>query len=211
MENIACRRWGGIALAMLLLLPVASHGQDGVVEQIEAGLDLYQQEDYGGAITELQFAIEDIRELVASRIAETFPEPPAGWSAEEVQGGGSGAAAAMFGGAGGTALTRRYSEDAGDGRLEASMMVDNPMVQAMSAMFNNPAMISAQPNMDRVRIGSERGILEWEPDRGQAELSLLLDGRILLQVQGENLESEDAALALMEAWDLDAVRAQTAR
>lgn len=207
--SIAKRQWTCFALGMLLL-PGGALAQDEVTEQIELGLELYQQEDYGSAITELEFAIEDIRQRVASRIAATFPEPPAGWSADEVQGGGSGAAAAMFGG-GGTALKRRYDQDDGAAQLDATMMVDNPMVQAMGAMFNNPAMIAAQPNLDRVRIGSERGIIEWQPDRGQAEVSLLLDGRILLQVQGKQLESEDAAITLLEAWDIAAVREQTAR
>ncbi len=67
---------------------------DEVTEQIELGLELYQEQEYGAAITELEFAISDIRELMAGRIGETFPEPPEGWSAAEVASSGGGGAAA---------------------------------------------------------------------------------------------------------------------
>ena len=168
------------------------------------------EQEYGAAITELEFAISDIRELMAGRIGETFPAPPEGWSAAEVASSGGGGAAAMFGG-GGSMLEREYQQEGGEGRLTAKLMIDNPMIQAMSAMFNNPALIAAQPNMERIRIGRDSALLKWDPERGNAEVSFLMDGRILVQVDGQRLESSDPAVALLKAWDLDAVREQAAR
>ncbi|WP_299310341.1 hypothetical protein [uncultured Halomonas sp.] len=197
--------------ALLLSMGALSAQADDVTEQIELGLELYQEQEYGAAITELEFAINDIRKLMSGRIADTFPEPPEGWSAGEVaSSGGGGGAAAMFG-AGGTTLEREYRQDEGSGRLKAQLMIDNPMIQAMSALFNNPAMVAAQPNMERIRIGRESALLKWEPERGNAEVSFLMDGRILMQVNGQGLETSDPAVALLRAWDLDAVRAQAAR
>ncbi|MBF8221091.1 hypothetical protein [Halomonas sp. 328] len=204
------RRLGIAALGTALLLPLTVLAQDEVVEQIEQGLELYQAEDYGGAITELEFAINDIRQLMSGRIATTFPEAPAGWSADEVESAGGGGAAAMLG-SGGTMLERKYRQDDGNGQLEATMMIDNPMVQGMAAMFNNPALVAAQPNTERVRMGRESAIVKWESNRSRAEVTLLLDGRILMQVKGQNLESQEAAVELMRGWDLDAVRQQAAR
>lgn len=204
------RRLRIAAVGSALLLPMTALAQDEVVEQIELGLELYQDEDYGGAITELEFAINDIRKLMSGRIAATFPEAPDGWTADEVASAGGGGAAAMLGG-GGTMLERKYLQDDGSGQLEASMMIDNPMVQAMAAMFNNPALVAAQPNTERVRMGRESAIVKWEPNRSQAEVTLLLDGRILMQVKGQNLESQEVAVELMRGWDLAAVREQAAR
>ncbi|MBD3894795.1 hypothetical protein IEI94_02875 [Halomonas sp. ML-15] len=206
------KRTLGIALlGSVLTLPVtASALADDVVEQIELGLELYQEEDYGGAIAELEFAINDIRSLVSGRIAETFPEPPAGWSAEEAHSAGNGGAAALLGG-GGAMLERQYREDDGNGQMEATLMVDNPMVQGMAAMFNNPALIAAQPELERERMGRETAIVKWEPDRSRVEVSMLLDSRILMQITGQNVDSEDVAVTLMRDWDIDAVREQAAR
>ncbi|WP_234252729.1 hypothetical protein [Billgrantia aerodenitrificans] len=200
---------GTALLGLALALPVTASAQaDEVVEQIELGLELYQEGEYGAALTELEFAINDIRKLMSGRLANTFPEAPAGWSVEEVESGGGGAAALMGGGA---MLQRNYREEGGDGRLEASMMVDNPMVQGMAALFNNPAMIASQPNMERVRMGRESAIVKWEAERGRVEATMLLDGRILLQVEGQGLDSPDLAVELLRDWDLAEVREQATR
>lgn len=203
-------RLGVAALGAALLWPMAVQAQDEVIEQIELGLELYQEEEYGAAITELEFAINDIRKLMSGRIGATFPDAPDGWTAGEVESAGGGAAA-MLGGAGGTMLQRQYREQDGNAQLEASLMIDNPMVQGMAAMFSNPALIAAQPNMERVRLGRESAIVKWEPDRSRVEATLLLDGRILMQVKGQNLASQDVAVELLSAWDLAAVREQAAR
>lgn len=205
-------QWGGVVLGSLLLLPIAAQAQDEVIEQIELGLELYQEQEYGAAITELEYAINDIRQLMSGRIGETFPDPPAGWSAGEVaSSGGGGGAAALFGGGGGSSLEREYRQEDGNGRMQAQLMIDNPMIQAMSVMFNNPAMVAAQPNMERVRIGRDSALVKWEPERGSAEVSFLMDGRILMQVNGQGLESQEPAVELLRAWDLAAVREQAAR
>ncbi len=210
MKNSMTWMMSGVFVASLGISAVALGQSDEVTEQIELGLELYQEQEYGAAITELEFAISDIRELMSGRIGETFPEPPEGWSAAEVASSGGGGAAAMFGG-GGSMLEREYQQEGGEGRLTAKLMIDNPMIQAMSAMFNNPALIAAQPNMERIRIGRDSALLKWDPERGNAEVSFLMDGRILVQVDGQRLESSDPAVALLKAWDLDALREQAAR
>lgn len=185
---------------------------DPVTEQINQGLELYQSNDYGAAITELEFAINDIRKLMSERIADTFPEPPAGWSAQTAESSSDAAgAAALFGGSMGTMLERAYTQDSGDGTLTATLTIDNPMVQGMAALLNNPMLMAAQPNTERLRIGRETGMLKWEPDANRAEATLMLDGRIMMQVGGENLESPDVAADLLKAWDIDAVREYSAR
>ena len=210
MNNSMTWMMKGVFVASLGISAVALGQSDEVAEQIELGLELYQEQEYGAAITELEFAIGDMRKLMAGRIGETFPEPPEGWSAAEVASSGGGGAAAMFGG-GGSMLEREYQQEGGEGRLTAKLMIDNPMIQAMSAMFNNPALIAAQPNMERIRIGRDSALLKWDPERGSAEVSFLMDGRILVQVDGQRLESSDPAVALLKAWDLDALREQAAR
>lgn len=207
--TLSSHRLKAAVLASLITLPIAqSVLADEIVEQIELGLELYQEEDYGGAITELEFALNDIRKLLSDRIAETFPEPPEGWSAGDAESSGGGAAI-MMGGT--TMLERQYRENDGSGQLKASMMIDNPMVQGMAAMFNNPALLAAQPNIERVRMGRESAIVKWEANRSRAEVTMLLDSRILIQVQGQNLESQDVAVELIRSWDIGAVREQAAR
>jgi len=201
-----------IACSVLALAVSTPIFADQVEEQVQQGLELYRTGDFGAAITELEFAINDIRKAMSGQLADTFPPPPAGWSAGGAESSGEAAgAAAMFGGAMGTMLERGYAQDGGDGTMTASLVIDNPMVQGMAALINNPMMMAAQPNTERLRIGRETGMLKWEPDAAQAEATLLLDGRIMMQVKGENLASPDAVAELLKAWDLKAVRAGAAR
>ncbi|MGM0561816.1 MAG: hypothetical protein ACQETX_12200 [Pseudomonadota bacterium] len=187
---------------------------DDVTEQINLGLELYEDGDFGAAIVELEFAIEDIRDAMNAQIGKTFPEAPDGWTAlEPDSGGGSGAGAAgLLGGlGGGSNISRSYTENDGEGAMQAAIMIDNPMMQSLAAMMNNPSMFAAQPNVERMRVGRERGMLKWDEEQSSAEANLMIDGRIMLQVTGNNLESADQVEALMKSWDLDALRSSAAQ
>ncbi|PCF95462.1 hypothetical protein [Vreelandella nigrificans] len=210
--TLLTHRLKAVALASVLMFPAAqSVLADDIVEQIELGLELYNEQEYGAAITELEFAIEDMRKLMSGQIAQTFPDAPDGWTAQEATSSSAGSGAAAMFGAGGTSLERIYQQNDGNGQLTASMMLDSPLIQSMGALFNNPAMIAAQPDMERIRLGREAAVVKWEPERSRAEVTLMLDGRIMLQVSGENLDSQDVAIDLMRDWDLAAVREQSAR
>jgi hypothetical protein len=123
---------------------------DDVLEQIEQAKQYYADKDYAGAITELQFAVDEIRSKVNTLYADTFPAAPAGWTSDapETEEG-----AAFFGG--GSAISRTYSQDGGAGSIDAQLLVDNPMVQGLAAMLSSPMLMAAQPNMKRVRIQRE--------------------------------------------------------
>jgi len=207
------RRQSVILISMMLAAAASGPAlADPVVEQINQGLELYQDQEYGPAITELEFAISDMRKLISQSIAATFPNAPDGWSAMPVDASSENSgAAALFGGSMGTILERQYTQEDGNGSLTATLTMDNPMIQGMAALFNNPAMLSAQPNAERLRVGRETGMLKWEPEDARAEATLMLDGRIMMQVVGENLESPEVAAELLKNWDIKAVREQTAR
>jgi|SRR5690554_3269980 len=195
------------ALAPMLASP--AHSQS-VPEQIELGLHLYQDGEYGAAITELEFAINDIRNAMSEGIAGTFPTAPPGWTGKAVT--SSGESAAMIGMlGGGTILEKHYVEEGGQGIIEVTLMLDSPMAQGLGAMLSNPALIGVQPNAERVRVGRETATLTWEVDRRSAEAMMMLDGRILLRLEGSNLSSADPVRDLLQTWDLDALRAHAAR
>ena len=93
-------------LVTVLALPFSQHAwADEVIEQIELGLELYQEEEFGAAITELEFAIEDMRKMMSAQIAQTFPEAPDGWTAQEASSAGAGVVPLPCLGAGGPRLS----------------------------------------------------------------------------------------------------------
>src|SRR5690554_6630938 len=112
---------------------------------------------------------------------------------------------------GGNTLERTYEQDDGDSTLDASVSIDNPMIQGLAAMLSNPAMLASQPNTERIRIGRETGTLKWEAERNRAEASLMLDGRIMITIIGNLLSDPEPVRELLKSWDIKALRAAAAR
>ncbi|MGF1476150.1 MAG: hypothetical protein ACFB6S_11365 [Geminicoccaceae bacterium] len=183
----------------LLSLAGGALAEDSVTEQIDAGRAYYLEGDRPGAISELQFAINEIRSQINQAVAATMPDPPTGWSAEAA----SGEQAAAFLG-GGTMMTRSYRQEGGAGRIEAQLAADNPIAQGMAAFLANPAFLSSQPGAKRVRVHHENAVLIEDCER--AELNLMLGGRALLKLEGRDLSSPDLLVDMMEAWDVESLK-----
>ena len=188
----------------LVLVPLAvPAAADDIREQLDLAIELYEEGDLAGAVTELQFAIGEIQARMGDAYALTFPPAPAGWTAEPAS---QESAAAFMGG--GTMVNRSYREDGGSGTMEAQLIIDNPMIQGMSALFSNPAMLAANPNMERVRLGRENAILEFDEAAGRGEVTFMAGGgRAMLKVEGNGLASGDQLVDLLKAWDMDGLRA----
>jgi len=170
-----------------------------IIEQIDAGKAFYVEGDLSRALTEFEFALDALRAEFSNLFMTTLPEPPAFWSAEEPV---LETAAALFGG--GVMVTRQYQATKGEGVVTAELIVDNPMVQAFSAVIGNPIMIANDPGVRRVRFGDQVALLNWKDD-GVGELSLSLGGRVLAKLAGRDLEGPDILLDLMKSWDLNKV------
>lgn len=184
------------ALSLLVATAPLAQG-DEIREQLDLAIELYEEGDLAGSITELQYAIGEIQGRLGSAYAETFPPAPAGWTAEAPS---QEASAAFFGG--GTMVSRAYREENGSGSMNAQLMIDNPMIQGMAALFSNPAIISANPNMKRVRLGRENAILDFDEAAGRGEITFLMGGgRAMLKVEGSGLASGDLLVETLEAWD----------
>jgi len=176
---------------------------DEIREQLDLAIELYEEGDLDAAVTELQFVIGEIQAKLGGQYALTFPAAPDGWTAEAVS---QEAGAAFMGG--GTIVNRSYSEVGGSGRMEAQLIIDNPMIQGMAALFANPAIMASNPNMSRVRMGRENAILDFDSAAGRGEITYMAGGgRAMLKVEGSNLASGDQLVALLKAWDMDGLKA----
>jgi hypothetical protein len=129
-----------------------------------------------------------------------MPSAPDLWSAKEVE---IEAGAAMFGG--GTMITRDYIRQGG-GLVEAQLIIDGPMVQALSAVLGNPAMLASQDGLERMRIGRDNALLNWNPANRSGDISLSLGNRMVAKIRGSDLEDKAVLVDLMKEWDLDALK-----
>ncbi|MDM3871128.1 hypothetical protein QSV34_07125 [Porticoccus sp. W117] len=181
--------------ALLLASPAFA---DKVTEQIELGIEAYNDKDYQAAIDELQYAISQIQSKLDKDNAQLLPEPLEGWKAEDVE--HNNAAMAMMGG--GTHMSKRYRK--GRESVEISISANSPMVTGLGAMINNPMLLRSDPNAEPFRYQRNKGIKRKE--RNSVEITLMLAGQILLQVKGQNLSDEAVLEEFLAAMDLKAIK-----
>lgn len=154
-------------------------------------------QDYAGARMDLQDAMSKLDQHQIKALAATFPSPPAGWVAASPPEGSSG------GGITGINMTQELTQ--GDARLNANLMLDNPMVGMMAGIFNNP-MMASQPGTERVRIGRENAILTWREAEHAGDISLLLNGRVLLKIDGNGLANKQVFIDMAQGWKLEEIK-----
>lgn len=194
-----------IVIAFSLLFVGGPVWADEILDQFEFAKKQYQKGEYNKAIKELGFIINEIQAKLSKEFGKNFPAPVKGWKKQQVKSQNM----AMMGG--GQMTSVNYREMGGRGRMTATIMVDSPMVRAISMMLNNPAMMGAQSGgqkeLKRVRINGEYALSEWRPDRKRGTVSVVLEGgRMMLQVKGNNLKAKKILIDMMKTWDFDAAK-----
>jgi len=189
------RKWLQV-FAVLALLSVMPSMADDVTDTIEDALAAYKEGDKAGAKEDLAYALELIKQQKGDTMKSYLPEPLDGWSAESVKSQTAGAA--MFGG--GTTVSRVYKK--GDARVEINIVTDSPLMQSIGGMFANP-MFAAGGKLKRIK--REKAMIEYNPDRHNGKVTLMVANRFLVTVEGRNI-SEDDLVSYTRAIDFKALK-----
>lgn len=193
---------GGRKLASMVVVAVGltlpAFAADDVPARIDAARTAFQKGDLPRAARELDAALRLLHERLGHSLAATMPPPLSGWQAEapEIQGLG------QVGG--GLSVTRAYGYN--ESSLNASLILDSPAVEAAAALLANPAATAAQPNMKRVRIGAEDALMRYDNSTKSGEITLVLGGRVLLEIEGENLSNGDVLMEAAKGWNVAKIR-----
>lgn len=187
--------------AMLLAAAPPPVWADSVTDQIDQGRKLYEQGDVGGALAELEFAVQELKGKQSAAYLATFPAAAAGWTLEQAS--GNDAAAVPF--LGNTA-SRTYRAQSGGGTIEAQLMTGGSLMSGLAAMFMNPQVMAAQPNAKRVRIGRDNAVVTYDPSGRSGQLMLDVGGKVTIMLEGKDIANGDPLVELANRWDLKKVR-----
>lgn len=162
-----------ILAATALILTTAGAAQaDEVSDTLESALQAYNEGDIKYALEELEYAKQLIGALKTNALESYLPAAPDGWTREIDNAVAVGMA--LFGGSVGVGAV--YTSDSG--RFTINIMVDNPMVGAMSGMISNAGLLGAK--LERV------GRMKYLNQDG--ELSGVINNRIVVQASGAPAE-----------------------
>ncbi len=188
-------------IAGLFLLPLAAGPAraDKAGEAIDKAKSYYDDKRYARAARELQYAISLVSKKLRAALIETLPPAPSGWRARPVKAAPQASVIVIAG----HTLTRRYNQDGGRGRITAQLIVDNPLLSAMAALFNNPALAAAQ-NYERTRIDGidEDLFIKYDADRKEGEIVLLIAARVFIKLRGRNIDGTDVLKTMMAKWNV---------
>ena len=102
----------------------------------------------------------------------------------------------------GQELLTTFPEPPDGATIEAQLMSGGGFLQGLAGMMMNPAMLAAQPNAKRVRVGRESGVVTYDADQRSAQLVLDLGGKATVMLEGKDVPGSDPLEDLAQRWDL---------
>ena len=184
-----------IKTAILLTVFNTSVYADDISDQITAGLEAYNEQDYKTALEELKFVTAQIQQLNQDEMQKLLPQPLEGWTEKEGNNRDNQVAMSMMGG--GTTMSKQFQRDREN--VKVSVMANSPMMQMMTMMLKNPAMMAGQKDTKPYRYKKARGMIK--KDKYKTEISLVLAGQILVQVTGKKLKDDSVLKQYLEQLD----------
>ena len=175
----------GLFAAWLAFGPACGRAlADEVEESLKRAQEFYQQQKYSEAISELQMAISQIQDKQAEGYQTVLPEPPAGWSAGEIE--TSKVPGALMGGA--VVISREYSNGQG-ATVTVTLMGESPAMSSILMMASNPMFLG--PGYRLVRVKGHKALEEWHQDSNSGQLSVIVGSKAVVTVEGSGLSSKE--------------------
>lgn len=189
-----------VGLAMIAGTSSLAHA-DKVGDAIDKAKAFYDAGDLAKANARLQYAVGQIVKKLSARYAETFPAAPDGWTVSQRRRGANNGA--LFNRVGAILSKTYYSGDRRQ-RIRAQMIVDSPMLVAMTSTLGNPAM-AQRMGYEQVDVdGFPQGILiKYNEDRRRAEAVAVVSGRIFIKLTQRNASDDTMVRNLMKSWKID--------
>jgi hypothetical protein len=169
-------------VAVALSVPVAARADD-VSDAMKEALKSYESGKLDSARTALGEAMQLLAQKSATGLGAALPAPLDGWKAADVE--TNTASLGLIGG--GTLASRRYTNAEGK-HVEIQIAADSPIVAQLGVIMTNPMLAGAMGKL--VKIGDQRAIMT-----NDHEIQMLINGRILVTVNGDAPEEAKLAYA----------------
>lgn len=185
-----------LAAVVLLCAAVPAWAADDVAAHLDAARAAQQKADLLVAAHETELALKLLHDKLGRLFAETLPAMGGRWKAEEVEIDSLGEVG------GGLSITRAYTRD--DSSLNISLLLDSPEVAATQAMLAAPPV---QPNLKKIKVGGEDALLRFDSGTGTGEITLVVAGRVQVEIQGDNISGPDPLVEAANGCNLSRLKA----
>ena len=171
--------------------------EDDIITTINEAIKQYRAGDYAAAASNLDYASQLVRQKKSEKMKDLLPEPLPGWTAKPASAQAMGAA--ILGG--GVTVSREYHK--GPASLTIEIVADSPVLQSVMMMMKNPLFAGAGGGKLQT-INGQRAIIKFEDNNHRGELNIVVAGRFMVTVKGEQIRKQDL-LAYAKAIDYKAL------
>lgn len=169
-----------LALAMLGRQGYA----DEVLTTVDEAVKQYSNGDYDGAASNLDYAVQLIRQKKSEALMKVFPEPLEGWEAQPPISQATGTA--VFGRS--ISVSRSYARDTST--LTIDIASDSPVMQSLVMMLNNPV-IAGAGGAKLETFSSHRGIVQYSQTNRSGDVNIVVADRYMITVKGQEVDRAD--------------------
>jgi hypothetical protein len=169
--------------------------RDNILQAIDQAARQYQADDLAGAVSNLDYASQLIRQKKSERMKALLPEALPGWLAKTATAQTLGVA--VFGG--GTTVSRDYFTASGTA-VSVEIVSDSPVLQSIIMMLDNP--LFAVGSLQTVK--GQRAMIRYDEKERSGEINVVVAGRFIVTVKGRQID-QAGLLRYAEAVDFEAV------
>jgi len=193
------RKWGlkgavgAVVLSAGLALP--AWAADDVAQRLDAAKAAYGKGDAVKAAKETEAAMRQIQDRLGKMFAEVMPALGGKWKADPVEVESLGEIG------GGLSVSRAFIRD--DSSINVTLLLDSPEVASITAQLAaNPP----QPNVKKIKAAGEDALLRFDASTGTGEVTMVVAGRVVLEVQGDNIHAADPLVEAANGWNIAKIR-----
>ena len=177
--------------------PSATVARDDVLVTIEEAVRQYKAGEYAGAVSNLDYASQLIRQKKSEKMKELLPPPLAGWQAGDATAQVMGTA--VFGGA--LTVSREYKK--GPSSVSIEIVSDSPVLQQVMMMIKNP-MFAGAGGGHLETIKGQRAIVKYDGKSRGGDVNIVVAGRFMVTVKGRQVSRKEL-VAYTRAIDFQAL------
>lgn len=181
------------ATVIALSTPFSSHAQS-FEQYLDNAKTAFAAKDYELVKLELQDAMKLVNEQTSNVLGSTFPPAPDGWQASDLKTESNPMA--------GTQLTKTYQKD--KSKVTATVTHGSPLIASYATVFANPMLMQGE----KIRLGRDHAMLQMNDDGKSGELTYLVKGKYLIQLNGRQLSDKAELVNLLKSWDINTLKAQ---
>lgn len=185
--------FGAVVMSVSLAIPAGA--ADDVVPRLDAAKSAYGKGDAIKAAKEVEAALRQIHDRLGKMFAETMPALGGKWKADPVEVESLGEIG------GGLSVSRAFIRD--DSSINVTLLLDSPEVASITAQLAaNPP----QPNVRKIKAAGEDALLRFDSSTGTGEVTMVVAGRVVLEVQGDNINAADPLVEAANSWNVARIK-----